>query len=297
MGYIFLLLSKITAIFKMIAVKSSGKIASGAKNNLKINLLRSVGCCFVGAVVCLVSGFRQMDSVGIWISVISGISNGILLFAWLLSAERAPMCLIEAFCMLGGVVFPLLLSPILIKGETISAFEWIGTALLFAAMFCLSRKGGGTRITAAALVFMTLAGIGNMGSVMTQKLYSSLSVGSIADFQLLTYGACAVTLAITLGILSIIDKKSGNDATRAKFSPKIILFITVAVVMMYASQFLSTLASGRLSSAVFYPLSYVISMPLVFLIDVLVYKEKVTVQSIIGILLVTCSGVLINLKI
>jgi drug/metabolite transporter (DMT)-like permease len=66
--------------------------------------------------------------------------------------------------------------------------------------------------------------------------------------------------------------------------------------MMYAAQFLSTYASAYIPAAVFYPLSYVISMPLIYICDVVVYKEKVTVRGIIGILLVTLAGVLINLK-
>lgn len=295
MGYLFLLLSKISGIVKMTAIKNCGNIASGAKNSVKINLLRSLGCVIVAAIVSLSSGFSGMNDGGIWITFASGISNGVLLFFWILAAARAPMYLVEVFCMLGGVVFPLILSPLIIKGESVSLIQWIGVALLFLSMLCLTQRGKGKKITPLAILLMCLTGLGNMGAIMTQKLFVTISKGSVADFQLGTYAVCAAVLAIMLPIMKITDKKMQNDAPRDKFSAKVLLFIGLAIIMTYSSQILSTFASARLSSGVFYPLAYVISMPLVFLVDVIFYKEKITLGNIIGIILVTASGVLINI--
>jgi drug/metabolite transporter (DMT)-like permease len=162
-----------------------------------------------------------MSGTGLLFTVISGASNGLLLCSWILAASAAPMITVEVFCMIGGVVIPLLISPIILEGESVTLIQWIGSLLLFAAVFCFSKKNHGKGVTA-----------------------------------------------------------------------KVILLITVAFVMTYASQFLSTVAAGSISASVLYPLAYVISMPLTFIVDVLVFRERVTVANILGLLFVTASGIL-----
>ena len=145
-----------------------------------------------------------------------------------------------------------------------------------------------------------MAGLGNMGSVMTQKLYNSLSIGTAADFQLYTYLVCVVILALMLFIMSFVEKKklpANTDAPSVgTLRGKVLVFIGIAILMMYVSQYLSTVSAGYIPSSVFYPLSYIISMPLIFLADVIIYKERITLRSIVGILLVIASGILVNLK-
>ena len=298
MGYIYLVLSKIAAIFKMMAVKKCGNIASGPKNSLRINLLRALGCIVVGTIVCLFSGFKGMDSEGVWIAILSGASNGVLLFAWVLAAACAPMYFVEIFCMFGGVIFPLILSPIIFDAESVTLIQWCGTAALFLATYLLSKRSTGQKLTAKSILIMVVAGIGNMGMVMAQKMLAAFSTSTATDFQLVADVAMAGVLFLALLATTLIGRRSTRDGAspspQTKFTGKVFIFIGIAIVMMYCSQLLSTMAAGKLSS-VFFPLSYVISMPLVFITDVIVYKEKITVRNIIGILLITASGILINL--
>jgi len=295
MGYVFLVLAKIAAVFKMISVKRCGNIATGAKNSVKINLLRSFGCLLVGLIVCIFSGFESMSGAGIWITVLSGVSNGLLLWSWILSASCAPMITVEVFCMIGGVVIPLVISPILLNGESVTLIQWIGSLLLFGAVFCLSKRGGGNaKITAKSILLMCIAGLSNAGGVISQKLYKAYDGGTNADFQLGTYIFTIAVLALIFLFMQCLMKEKENEKS-PKITGRVLVFISIAFIMTYISQFLSTEASGRIPSAVLFPLAYVISMPMIFLVDVLVFKEKITVNNIIGILLVTASGILINI--
>jgi drug/metabolite transporter (DMT)-like permease len=223
-----------------------------------------------------------------------------MLFAWILATASAPIYFIEVFCMIGGVLMPMLLSPFLL-GESIGPVQWVGAVLLVFAAFFLSKRGGG-RITLKTVLLATMAGLGNMGSTLTMKLFNIHSIGTVADFQLYTYVVCSVTLALVLLFFAIYEHyaiKKGSMKPDQKASPirgKVLIFIGIAIVMMYAAQYLSTLSAKGVPAAVFYPLSYVITMPLVYLVDVLIYKERVTARGIIGIVIVTVSGILINLK-
>lgn len=288
MGYLFLILSNIAAIIKKIAVKNCGSIASGPRNSIIINVIRSLGCTAVSLIVCLASGLVPLDRVGTVISVLSGISNGVFLFVWILAANRVSLCTVETFSMAGGVVLPLIVSPFIFAGESVSIAQWVGSALLFVAMFCLSKNNKKTKMSFTSLILLIICSLGNFGSVFTKKLFTTFSDGSTEVYQLYTF----IFVFATLGIMFLFMPKS-KDSTAPKFTPKASLYILVAVVMLYLYEYFATISSAYLS-AIFYPLLYVISMPLTFLADVIIFKEKVTVNNVIGIILITLSGVLIN---
>lgn len=299
MGYFYLLLSKLASVAKIVSVKKCGSIATGAKNSVKINLLRSFGCLVVAVFVSLFSGFESMSMPGVFMTVLSGISNGFLLFSWILAAACAPMITVEVFCMIGGVVVPLILSPIVLDGEKVTLIQWIGALLLFAAIFCFSKRKGGGKITAKSVILMCVAGISNAGGVITQKFYQEFSkeynCGTVADFQLGTYAITIAVLALVLLAMILIKKESGKESQQSKITPLAFLFIVIAFGMTYLSQYTATLAAGKMDSAILFPLAYVISMPMIFIVDVIFFGEKVSLRGIIGLLIVTASGVLINI--
>jgi drug/metabolite transporter (DMT)-like permease len=141
---------------------------------------------------------------------------------------------------------------------------------------------------------MCIAGLANAGSVLSQKFFKEFNGGTNADFQLGTFMFTIAVLALIFLIMHLfIREESGKESP--KIAPRVMIFIAIAFTMTYLAQFFSTEASGKIDAAVLYPLSYVISMPLVFLVDVIFFKEKVTVNNLIGIVLVTASGILINL--
>lgn len=293
-GYIYLIMARLAAVAKMMAVKKCGNIASGAKNSLKINLLRSTGSLAVAIIVCTFSGFEKMNSYGVIFTVISGISQGLMLWSWILAAENAPIITVEVFCMVGGVVIPLIISPLVLSAESVTLVQWIGSLLLFCAMYCLTKRGNGGKITPKSILYMCIAGLSNTGVVISQKFYSELGDGTVADFQLGTFLFTIAVLAVILFIMQLV-KKTDNTEKSPKITARVFVFISIAFVMTYLAQFLSTAAAGRIHASVLYPLTYVISMPLVFLLDVTVFKEKLTARGILGILFVTASGILINM--
>jgi len=294
MGYLYLVMSKLASVAKMMAVKKCGNIASGAKNSVKINLIRSTGSLAIALIVCIFSGFEKMNSYGILFTVLSGISQGIMLWSWILAATSAPMITVEVFCMTGGVVIPLVISPIVLDGTSVTIIQWIGSLLLFGAMFCLSKRGGGGKITPKSILLMCIAGLSNAGSVISQKFFKEFEGGTNADFQLGTFMFTIAVLAFIFLMMQLFIKtEKSSDAP--KINARVIVFICIAFIMTYTAQFFSTEASGKIEASVLYPLSYVISMPLVFLVDVIFFKEKVTVNNIIGLILITASGIMINL--
>ena len=84
MGFFYLITARLAGIFKVIAVKKCGTAAKGAKNSVKINLIRALGCLAVSFVVFAFSQ-SGLDRAGLWISLLSGVSNAFFLLLWILA--------------------------------------------------------------------------------------------------------------------------------------------------------------------------------------------------------------------
>ena len=297
MGVIYVILSKLGAAGKMIAMKKCGRTASGPINSLKINLVRSLGCFVISLVIALIGGIGDMSREGFIIAAISGIANAALLFSWMLGATLAPMSTVEIFCMIGGIVLPMIFSPIMIESEAVSAIEWVGALLLFPAAVCFrsqKSEAGGAKIS--ALPYLILAGLSNAGCVFSQKLYAAKSGGGTAEFNLVTFGICSLTLAVCFLVWWLVK---GRGATEEGGKPllrgKTVIYLTIAVIMLYLANYFSLLASYNLPSSLLFPLSYAIGMPMTVACDAIFFKEKIRVTTVIGAVLVILSVILVSL--
>jgi len=292
MGLIYLLLAKLAAVVKMIAVKQCGTIASGPRNSIKINLIRSLGSFLVSLLVFLFAG-KQMDPVGLWIAIFAGAACAVQVFVWILTVERTSMSLTEIFCMLGSVVLPLIAAPFLYAGETVSLLQWIGALILVLSVFCFTpRKASGEKLNAVTVLLLLLCALTNAGVSIAQKLYVSYSVGSVAFYNLISFAVMAFFFAV---LFCAGERKTEQRTGYKDFSAKIWFFIVLATVMLYTNQFFQTQASGYFTSAILYPLSYGIGIPLTFLTDVFVFHEKATKTKLLGVFLAVIAMIFVNL--
>lgn len=313
MGILFLLLANFSGICKVVSVKKCGLLAPGTRSSVKINFIRGAGCLAVSAAIFLFS--REWTDVrGVLFSLLSGVSNAVLLLAWLLASERAALCAVEIFCMIGTVIFPMLLAPLLYAGERVTLLQWAGAGALAAAVFLFSPRGGtGKKITAKTVLLFALCAVSSAGCAVSQKLFVTYAAGPVTCYNLISFAVVFLVFGIAFPIVSHRERgvsaapaeggaqapESGAAAHAAKaaekFPPRIWIFLAVATAMLYANQYFAATASGYFSSAVFYPLTYAISMPLTFLADTFIFRERVRAKKIVGLLCAVAAVFFVNL--
>ena len=306
MEYLFLLIANFAGISKVIAMKNSGKICPGEYNSVRINTLRSILCCIVSLVTFYAIGGKA-ESSGWWIWLISGISNALMMFLWVTCTQRIGLIYLETFAIIGSTAIPMIIAPLLYEGETVSLLQWVGVLCLLVAVVVLSLKpkaqnGASTtkvkennngKIT--VIVYVLLLILSYVGAGVSQKLYPTL-VGQeyTAYFNLMTFIVVLICFSLVLISGKIFKKKTLLPENSVQ-SKKLFLYVFIAAVMIYAYQYFSTLAAGMLPSAIFYPLIKGISMLLTVLCDVLIYKQKMTKNTFIGLLFVFTAIILINI--
>lgn len=287
MGYVFLTIASFAGISKMAAMKGSGKLCPGAYNSVRINAFRSLLCAVVALLVFLASGARASGEEW-WLWLLSGLANALMMFAWLLCTERISLVFVESFGMLGSVVIPLLLAPVLYEGETVNLRQWLGTACLLVALIFLfvkkkepknkevdnsvqTTKSRGLALTVAYIALYVLS---NAGLSITQKMYP-VRVGKeyTAYFNLMTFAVVLVCFLSALLCGKVFVGKSMLPKNTAS-GKRLVAYVTVAAVMIYVYSYFATLAAEALPSAVYYPLARGINMLLTVLCDAFVFKQK-----------------------
>lgn len=310
MGYLYLAISKFCGAAKMAAMKNCGNADDSTGTSVKVNAVRSGIILVVSVIVFAVS--RAATADGAWIAALSGVSNALNMLSWLVCATAVSLCIVETFVMIGSVVFPLALSPLLYAGETVSAAQWAGSGVILAAvvLFCVGRD---VKFGKKGIVWIAVCTLSSAGCNVTAKLYA-VRAGSeyVAFFNLVTFVIVFAFFAVVAAITVLKNRKKTDpaaDSEPVEYSgraeekdpqpreffglPKRTYFrIAIAAVGMYATNYFMTLAAGALPSGVFYPLSYGAGFVLTAIMDTVFFKQKLTLPRAVATVLAVAGAVL-----
>lgn len=310
MGYLYLAISKFCGAAKMAAMKNCGNADDSTGTSVKVNAVRSGIILVVSVIVFAVS--RAATADGVWIAALSGVSNALNMLSWLVCATAVSLCIVETFVMIGSVVVPLALSPLLYAGETVSAAQWAGAGVILAAvvLFCVGRD---VKFGKKGIVWIAVCTLSSAGCNVTAKLYA-VRAGSeyVAFFNLVTFVIVFAFFAVVAAITVLKNRKKTDPAAdsepvegsgraeekdpqpREFFGlPKRTYFrIAIAAVGMYATNYFMTLAAGALPSGVLYPLSYGAGFVLTAIMDAVFFKQKLTLPRAVATVLAVAGAVL-----
>ena len=310
MGYLYLAISKFCGATKMAAMKNCGNADDSTGTSVKVNAVRSGIILVVSVIVFVVS--RAATADGMWIAALSGVSNALNMLSWLVCATAVSLCIVETFVMIGSVVFPLALSPLLYAGETVSAAQWAGAGVILVAvvLFCVGRD---VKFGKKGIVWIAVCTLSSAGCNVTAKLYA-VRAGSeyVAFFNLVTFVIVFAFFVVVAAITvlknrkktdSAADSEPVDDSGRAEEKdpqpreffglPKRTYFrIAIAAVGMYATNYFMTLAAGALPSGVLYPLSYGAGFVLTAIMDTVFFKQKLTLPRAVATVLAVAGAVL-----
>lgn len=325
MEYLFLSIALFTGIVKVISVKNCGKLCPGEYNSVRINAARAFVSVIVSAAVFFVTGVNAKSDFW-WICLISGVSNAVLMFVWVLCTQRAGLALVESFGLVGSVALPLVLAPVLYEGETVSLLQWIGLMCLFVAVIAISsnsasrktssgegrfdasigqinsrerEKNASAKIrakgsTVLTVFYLALYVISNAAVSVTPKLYVFYAgKGYEAFFNLATFIVVAFCFSAVLLFGRVFFKKR-VICENVVSGKKVLLFVAIASVTVYAYQYFLTLSSG-LPSAVLYPFLRGGNIVCMVLCDAVLYKRKITFNVFLGVAFALASIILTSL--
>lgn len=296
MGYLLLFIAVFAGIMKGFCGKKTSFAVSDLKDAMLANALRMLLCIVIGfAVVSLEGSIKSLiiSNEVLWISALSGISTSVFVVSWLLSVKRGAYMMLDVFLMLGTVI-PLFASSV-IFGEMILAKQVIGLVILIVSVIimCSYNNSIKKKISIGSLALLILGGAAGGISDFSQKLFIESNSGySSAVFNFYTYVFSALALVFCYLVMEVKNKDS-NVASFVKIK-SVFGYILVMSLCLFLNSYFKTLSAGYLPAAQIYPLAQGSSMILSSFMAAALFGEKLTLKSVVGIMIAFVGLLFIN---
>ena len=307
MGYLFVALALLSGGIKSFCGKKiSGKTPT-IKNAILTNFVRMLFCIIFGFLFVLVIdgvGALKMDGMAILLALGGSIATCVFLVSWLLAMRKNAYMTVEAFVLVSMLV-PVLLK-LLLYGEKVDLFQWIGLAILIFAVVLMSIYNNQTKgkLTAVGVLLLLVVCLGNGLNSFTQNVFKTeFSLLSAAAFNFYVYVFSAALLGITFLCLKEKPtaeeesaKQVGEDLEKKEplFDRTKLILIAIMAVFLFCNSYFITLANGYLPAVQLNPLLNVSALLVGLFISVVFFKEKLKAVSIIGISLMVVGVIFIN---
>ncbi len=298
MGYLFLTLALFAGVTKGYCGKKTSGYVEKTRDAFLINIIRMVLCTVTGIIVVLCSkhsSFLILDTKGLFICLLSGISTAFFVAFWLLAIRKSAYMLMDVF-LLAGTLIPMLLSSTFFH-ESIKLHQWGGFLLLLIAVIimCSYSSSVKEKFSISAFILLALTGIMCGITSFSQKLFVNLCSETPATvFNLYTYVFSAVTLIIFYFIFSKTDIKKDSYISFSSIPKRMFIYILIMAVCLFANSFFNTKAAYYLDSAEMYPFEQGASLVLSSLMSTIFFKEKLTMKAVTGIAITFIALLIIN---
>lgn len=185
------------------------------------------------------------------------------------------------------------LSGMALYGESVSAWQWVGIALMLVSIVCSvdrsdERKKGGTSLRWLLLCMISFMGNGAVG-VMQKIHQSSPHRGELGIFLVLAF---AVSGLISLGMVWKCARSGKAPRTVRLTGKRFGMFALITGAGVAACNHINMYLSGAMDAVVFYPVVNGAGMLLTALAGFILYKEKLTPRQWTGL---CCGGAAILL--
>jgi uncharacterized membrane protein len=299
MGYLFLVIALFFGSIKGYSGKKSSCAITSGDESLVVSAVRMVLCVIIGFFTLLFGGEISAiipDGNTLWISALSGFSNGIFIATWLAAVMSGAFMMVESFVLL-GVAIPIVLCRVLFN-ESVSLQQIIGFLLLLVAVYvmCTYNSSIKGKIKPLSLLVLIASGVAFGFADFSQKLFvKTVEGGSVAAFNFYTYVFAAITLSTAYLIFLLLNKRK-NIPMR---TPKNVLrpiwhHVIFMAVCLFLYSYFKTLAAGYLDAALLYPLSQGIGVVFSLLLAHFLFGERINKKCLIGMSLAFVAMVLIN---
>lgn len=296
MGYLFIAISVLSGAAKGYCGKMTSGYVEKYNDAMFINIIRMSICVIIGFLMLLAQGnvgFLAVDAKTLAITALSGVTTSLFVVCWLLSVKRGAYMMLDVFLMM-GVIVTLLCSKFTF-GEEIKGTQWIGLAILLAAVLimCSYNNSIKQKMTPISLALLIAAGVANGLTDFSQKLYVHYGVNdNAAVFNFYTYVFSALTLGLFYLIFKFNNREKGHEGEVLK---KIFLYVLVMSVCLFLNSFFKTKAAALLPATQVYPLFQGCALMLSSIMSAVFFKEKLTPKCIIGLIMAFVALLIINL--
>ena len=286
---IILLCRVVQAIFNK---RSSNEITS-LPMMVKFNAFQNAVSAVLGLalIVAVGTGFA-MDWKTVVIAAFSGVTLFFAGFCGIYAMKSGTVSLNSMFST-AGMIIPIA-AGVFLFDKAVAPMQFVGLGIFLVSAWLLigASKTVYTNFSYKTLILLIGSLVANGGTMLAQQMFTEyVPDGDVSVFSFLSFGIIAVLSYVFYGVMAASNKET---RTAAKF-PKILTICGVALaVAVFIINQLATLSTKLVSPVVLFTFINGGGAIISTLVAAVMYKERISLKTAIGILLGIASLVLIK---
>ncbi|MBQ9921099.1 MAG: EamA family transporter [Clostridia bacterium] len=314
MAYLFVLLSLLCGNIKGLCGKKTSCYVQRTDDAMVFSTIRIAMCVVIGFFMMIAENPSwqniKIDGGMLAICIFAGISNAVFILCWMLAIRKTAMVTLDVALTVGSLI-PAVLCAVFFN-EAVSPQKMIGFAFILAAVWVLSSYNkstmGKTGLGAVILVILSAAGEGlsSFSQQLFKHFYTPVGVCftgieyTKTVYHFYTYVFMGATLLISLCIF-LMCNRNGKTASFLQGGIKNLMrplfYITVMAACLFGASYFQTVAANDygMPSQILYPVLKGGSLIITSIVAMIFFGEKITVRSIVGIILAIIGTVSMNL--
>jgi len=298
MGYLFVLIALLMGATKGFCGKKTSAYISTFSSTMLFNSVRMLICIPIGLLfVMLYTGSLSslvITPMNLLIAAVSGISTSVFVVTWILCVRKGAYMMVDVFLTL-GVIVPVIMCGIFF-GEAVKWNQLLGIAMLVAATYimCSYSNTIKEKISPKTYILLVTSGVANGLTQFSQKwLIYQESPAHVSVFNFYTYVFSSAVLFVCFLIINSRDKTGFGEITRNV--KKLSVYVVIMSLCIFMHSLFSTMAGQHLTAPQLYPLMQGGGLTLSMVMSAVLFKEKITVRCVVGILITFAALLVINL--
>ncbi len=300
MAYLFLTLVLLSGATKGYCGKKTSGYVATVQDSFRQNLLRMSLCAVISALLLLFQG--NISALAVTPAMLipalcGGVCTVGFVVCWQLTVRKNAYMMVDVFLTLGTIVT--VLACRLFFGDVIRSIQWLFMGMLVVASFVMSSYNSSLngKMSPVALLLLLSCGLCNGLVDFSQKWFThAFAEGDAAAFSFYTYVFAALTLGVILLVASLRERKaSGERSAHAPLPGKVIGYIVIMAICLFANSYFKTLAGALMNPALLYPVCQGGALILSLVMCRVFFKEKITAKCLIGIALAGAAMILLNI--
>lgn len=275
----------ILRIFQSLFNKQSSKYLPSINQYLRFGLYFEAAASVFALIYLCINGFYGLNALTVVCSALMGTMFLLELTTSLKALQNAPLALCNICALGGGIILPAL-SGIFFFGEPMTVWKWLGVALFFVSAYFLApyeKKKVSIKKSVVLILLLNFV-INGFCGIISKFFAVKLDNGNAAMFACLSYAFATVWFCAVL-FATRRKSRASTEATE-QFLPKPVYFFGGAVGAVCASiVFFKTVLSKTVSIIVLNTVPNAICLIGCLLIDILLFRVKLTARQIIGVIL------------
>ena len=252
-------------------------------------------------IALLYYGFSGFNTTMVLCSIGMAAFITLGLFTEMQALKGASLILVQMFAA-GSIVLSALFGHFFLDGQEMNVYQWLGLVVFLISIYFMvsqdkskaedEQEQPKKKISLKTLIMLILMFIAEGGMMIVQTIFGTLvEDGNTALFSFVMFAINALILYICYLVKALfIHKPVRQVEKRLKFLPKTLLicgaFLAFALAVI---NILATELTAMVPAALLFSISNAIAIIVTMLVGGIVYKEKVGVKNIIGIVLCAVS--------